>query len=137
MGKDDDQAFIFTLKNPHRVEPTRYMKKEDSTEAIRCNPDYGPLFGNNTSYICIADNCSKENSCWITKLSNMQYECHPKYKSSLYVKSNGSDKVNSFSVSDYEVYTHQYFCCLFLQQNNLPIQVNTLQVSCLLLKIIY
>ena len=99
----------------------------ERTGEIDCDQKYGPQFGNNTSYICIADNCTKENSCWITKLSNMQYECHPKYKSSLYVKSNGSDKVNSFSVSDYEEYTHQYFFCLFLPQNNLPIQVNTLQ----------
>ncbi len=48
----------------------------------------------------------------------MQYECHPKYMSSLY-KINKTDKLNSFLVSDNKEYTHQYFPCLFLQQNDL------------------
>ena len=36
-----------------------------------------------------------------------------------YMKFNKTDKLNSFSVLDYEEYTHQYFSCLFLQQNDL------------------
>ena len=96
------------MKNAHGVEPTRYMKKQESKEAIGCLPNYGPLFGNNKGDIYIADNCTKESSCNITCPSCFQYECHSEYKSSLYVNTNGSDYVNYFSVLDYEVYTYNY-----------------------------
>ncbi len=82
------------------------MKKETSREAIECLPNYGPRFGNNTSDIVIANKCTREDSCHIAEPSDMQYECHPEYKSSLYVNTNGPDYVNRFSVLDYEVYTH-------------------------------
>ena len=103
----------------------------ENTGTINYDPKYGPQFGNNTPDICIADNCTKENSCWITKLSNMQYECHPKYKSSLYMKFNKTNKLNSFLVSYNKEYTHQYFSCLFLQQ--LSYQLRLIFISVLLL----
>ena len=42
--KNDDKAFIFTLKNPHGVEPTRFMKRKDSSSAIYCDFCWGPDF---------------------------------------------------------------------------------------------
>ena len=100
------------MNNPHGVEPTRYMKRKEIRNnvyirnynygGISCNPSYGPIFGD--SDINIADNCNRENSCWIGPSSRLQYECHPEYKSSLYVGTAGPDEVNRFSVSDYEVY---------------------------------
>ena len=104
--RDDSKAFIFTLKNAYGVEPTRYMKKENSETAIRCNPNRGPIFGNYYGDIGIDDNCTRENSCWICNPSNFQYECHPEYKSSLFVNTAGPDEENRFSVLDYEVYTY-------------------------------
>ena len=94
------------MKNAHGVEPTRFMKKKESKTAIRCLPNYGPIFGNDHGDIYIADNCTKESSCRITNPSNFQYDCHPQYKSSLYVNTTGPDHQNNFSVLDYEVYTH-------------------------------
>ena len=94
------------MKNDHGVEPIRYMKKKESDCAIFCNPRYGPLFGNDYPDIAIANKCTNENSCWIGPPSYLQYESHPKYKSSLYVNTSGPDNKNSFSVLDYEVYTH-------------------------------
>ena len=93
------------MKNPHGVEPTRYMKKEESKETIRCNPFYGPIFCGNDDYnICILDNCNIVN---IIRNDGYQgYECHPQYKSSLFVNTAGPDEENRFSVLDYEVYTH-------------------------------
>ena len=102
--KDDSKAFIFTLKNAHGVEPTRYMKRKESNCAIECNPNFCPLFGNAYPDICIVDNCNEEDSCWINPPSNFQYECHPKYKSSLYVNTSGPGNNNNFSVLDYEVF---------------------------------
>ena len=93
------------MKNAHGVEPTRFMKKKESKEAIGCSPNWGPSFGNNNGDIYIADNCTKESSCWITDPSNFQYECHPEYRSSLYVNTSDPDHCNWFSVLDYEVYT--------------------------------
>ena len=93
------------MKNAHGVEPTRFMKKKESKYAIRCLPNYGPIFGNNKGDIAIADNCTKEDSCWINPSSAFQYECHPQYKSSLYVNTSDPDHINRFSVLDYEVYS--------------------------------
>ena len=92
------------MKNAHGVEPTQYMKKENSNEAIQCRSDDGPSFG--YFDIAIDDNCNEEGSCLINRFFYLEYECHPEYKSSLYVNTNGPDYVNSFSVLDYEVYTH-------------------------------
>ena len=93
------------MKNAHGVEPTRFMKKKESKEAIGCSPNWGPLFGKNASDIYIGDNCTKESSCWINPSSAFQYEYHPQYKSSLYVNTSDPDHDNNFSVLDYEVYT--------------------------------
>ena len=104
MSKDDSKAFIFTLKNPHGVKPTRFMKKEYNP-AIYCDPKCGPAFGSIYSDIRIADNCTKEDSCSINDSSYLQYECHPIYKSSLFVNTNDPENVNRFTVLDYEVYS--------------------------------
>ncbi len=84
------------------------MKRENSKSAINCNPDYGPLFCGNGwgSDICIRNNCNKEDSCYIYNDGTNGYECHPKYKCSLFVNTAGPDEENKFTVLDYEVYTH-------------------------------
>ena len=102
--KDDGKAFIFTLKNPHGVEPTRYMKRKESEYAIGCDPKCGPLFGDGVSDIIITNNCNKENRCWTQNDSTHAYECHPQHKKSLFVNTAGADEPNYFSVLDYEVY---------------------------------
>ena len=99
------------MKNPHGVEPTRYMKKENSGYGIECDPDYGPVFGKDiyANYdICIGYNCNEENSCDINNDGNGEYECHPVYKKSLFVNTDGPDKKNYFSLLDYEVYYINY-----------------------------
>ena len=89
------------MKNAHGVEPTRYMNKKESGYAIRCDPDYGPIFNND---ICIVNNCNEKDSCWINNDGYDGYECHPKYKCSLFVNTAGRDDWNYFTVLDYEVY---------------------------------
>ena len=91
------------MKNPHGVEPTRYMKRKESKYAIECNPRYGPIFGDD---ICINDKCNKLIFCWIGNDGTNGYECHLQYKSSLFVNTNKPENTNRFSVLDYEVYTH-------------------------------
>ena len=108
MNKDDSKSFIFTLKNSHGVKPTRFMKKKESKVATRCSPNYGPVFGGFYSDICIDDYCNEEDSCFINDPTNLQYECHDIYKSSLFVNTNDPDETNHFTVLDYEVYRIDY-----------------------------
>ena len=101
-GKDDDQAFIFTLKNPHGVEPTRFMSSKQGASII-CFPRIGPSFGTD---ICITDQCNEAVS--VSRADGTHgYECHPIYKTSLFVNTNDPDNDNYFRVSDYEVFTYE------------------------------
>ncbi len=105
------------MKNSHGVPPTRYMKKKESRETILCDSEYGPIFGHcyNIHYyynseldICIRDRCDMKEGCYINNDGNHTYECHPKYKSSLYTnKSNGFYRCR-FSILDYEVFGIDY-----------------------------
>ena len=100
------------MKNPHGVEPTRFMKsKKDDAFAITSNYYSGPSFGFYYDYytykfydIAIVDRCNRENSCWIDNDGTHGYECHPQLKSSLFVNTAGPDETNYFTVLDYEVY---------------------------------
>ncbi len=105
MRKGDDKAFIFTLTNPHGVEPTRFMNRKRSRYDITCCPNKGPLFG--MFELWIENKCNEENSCSIGNNDTTyyrQYDYHPEYKLSLFVNTAGPDKVNKFTVFDYEVY---------------------------------
>ena len=107
--KDDSKAFIFTLKNPHGVEPTRYMKREESYSAISCSAGHGPMFGGSKQYAISIDGiCNEESRCSIHNDGTHGYECHPQYKSSLFVNTNGPDNKNYFTVLDYEVFGIDY-----------------------------
>ena len=88
------------MKNAHGVEPTRYMKRNESKYAIICNPEYGPLFGIDIFMPII----SNFRICSIHNNGTHGYECHPEYKSSLFVNTAGPDEINKFSLLDYEVY---------------------------------
>ena len=90
------------MKNPHGVEPTRFMKRKESRYAIICNSRNGPIFGADI-LMCTYNNLSL---CFIYNDGTHSYECHPEYKSSLFVNTAGPDEENNFSVLDYEVYTH-------------------------------
>ncbi len=96
------------MKNPHGVEPTRFMKRKESGYAIRCYPYYGPAFSDGRgrgSDLHIYDNCNC-NSNYIYNDGTGGYDCHSEYKSSLFVHTNDPDKLSYFIVSDYEVFTH-------------------------------
>ena len=75
------------------------MKREKSRDAIKCNPDYGPIFGND---IRIDNKCNKRDSCLIDNTGTHGYECNPKHRYSLFV-----NKI-IFSVLDYEVFGIDY-----------------------------
>ncbi len=98
------------MKNAYGVEPTRYMKRKESSSTIGCFSFYdyeGPIFGDND--IHIYHNCDEKNSCLINNDGTRGYECHHEYKSSLFVNTAGPDKENKFSVLDYEVYCIEYY----------------------------
>ena len=89
------------MKNPHGVEPTRYMKRIESNRAIICDSHNGPSFSDDIGIRgCFV------NYTFINNNGTNSYECHPEYKSSLFVNTAGPDERNKFSILDYEVYTH-------------------------------
>ena len=105
--KNDSSAFIFTLKNPYGVEPTQYMKRRESKWVILCQSDKGPQFCNERGpdivYVFQNGVCHG----FIGSDGTHGYECHPEYKSSLYVgNTDGPDGMHSFSVLECEVFAH-------------------------------
>lgn len=98
--KDDPEAFIFTLKNPHDIPPTRYMKRKESDCAIGCISDVGFSFGRDllvTGKFC-------GTACGIGNDGQWGYDCDPTYKCSLFVNTNAPDEINLYSILDYEVF---------------------------------
>ena len=91
------------MKNPHGVEPTRFMKRKESKYAIKCDFHCGPIFGDDIIFL---NQIFKENSYFIHNNGEGAYEYHPEYKSSLFVNTAGPDVKNLFTVLDFEVYTH-------------------------------
>ncbi len=97
------------MKNPHGVEPTRFKKRRESQYSIECSSKRGPIFSGKYSNIDISNNCNEENRCSINNDGTKGYECHSQYKSSLFVNTAGPDKINMFSVLDYEVYCLDHY----------------------------
>ena len=57
----DNEAFLFTLTNPHKIPPTKYPIKSGSTGyAICCKRSYDPVFGGGHD-ICIEDHCDNNS----------------------------------------------------------------------------
>ncbi len=94
------------MKNRHRIEPTRFLKKKDRNRAICCYPSYGPTFSYGPD-IGIGDNCNRDYG-GSTNFGNSSssYEYDSSYRKSLFVNTAGPDKTNYFKVSDYEVFTY-------------------------------
>ena len=76
------------------------MKREESKYAIGCNPTFGPIFYKDITILYL----NKLNSSSVYNDGTRGYECHPEYKSSLFVNTAGPDERNKFLVLDYEVY---------------------------------
>lgn len=105
--KEDSSAFIFTLKNPHGIPPTRYNQHKGNETAITCNLSQGPQFG--LDDISIGNYCNQENSCSIANDGKyLGYECDSDHKKSLFVNTNKPERDNLFAVLDYEVYGIDY-----------------------------
>ena len=81
------------------------MKREESKDAITCNPRYGPIFGRD---IGIRDNCNKNGGWTCYGDSDSSYECNNSLKQSLFVNTAGPNEQNDFSVLDYEVFSIDY-----------------------------
>ncbi len=121
--KIDYKSFIFTLKNPHGLNPTRFMMRDDREYSQSKNnlseyihdytsnhiDTYGPIFTDNSrNGIWINDYCNEKNTCHVLNSGYHGFMCHPKYESSLYVNTGSNEETNYFSVIDYEVYGIDY-----------------------------
>ncbi len=108
MRRNDPKAFIFTLKNPHGVEPTRYTKRIESKYAIAIISNIGPIFCGDEDGADIQLK-NRNGLCYVITENDGThgYECHPEYKSSLFVNTNDPDIKNISQVLDYEVFAHE------------------------------
>ncbi|KAK8812291.1 hypothetical protein WA158_007542 [Blastocystis sp. Blastoise] len=102
----DEDAFVFTLQNPHNVPPTcyHYIGQLDS---LAYDPHWGPIF---SSCFCICDQCNQYNKSSIDNDSmniHTNYEWDNIYKSSLFVDTNDKTKDNFFFVDEYEIFVKQ------------------------------
>ena len=124
-----DRAFIFTLKSPHGVEPTRYRRWKTQEQLIMIPNMTLNLVIILLIYVLLTivqkRIVAELQSCLISNMSAIQNTIHR------YMKFNKTDKLNSFLVSYNKEYTHQYFSCLFLQQ--LSYQLRLIFISVLLL----
>ena len=93
------------MKNPHGVEPTRFMKREESKNALLCTHLFGPCFGK--MGLCVSYECNKSDN-YVTTDVTKSYECHPEYRNSLFVNTAGPDEDNKFIALDYEVFAIDY-----------------------------
>ncbi len=100
--KDDPNAFIFTLKNPHQIPPTRYMKRKESQYAIECSNNYGPIFGNDKGSDISISYTTYSCTSYINNDCANAYDCDSYYKSLLFTNSTES------TIFDYEVYSIDY-----------------------------
>ena len=85
------------------------MKRKKSEYAIVCYPNDGPVFYDGTGSgadLHIDNNCNNNKYSRTYNDGTRGYDCHPKYKMSLFVHTNNPNKTNYFKVSDYEVFTH-------------------------------
>ena len=99
------------MKNPHGVEPIRFFKRKGVKYSIECNPNKGPTFCDGKKKgadICINDNCNSYNNCFIDNDGTRGYECHPGYKKSLFVYTDGPENRNYCELLDYEVFGINY-----------------------------
>ena len=97
------------MRNPHGVEPTRYMKRKKIENDFELGNEFGPFFKNNVnphSDIRIIKNSKRKNICAIDNNGYHRYGCHPQYKCSLFVNTAGPVEDNYCTILDYEVYTH-------------------------------
>ena len=90
---------------PKPSSSSKYRLKEiyfQPSYSILYSTKSGPQFGSNDIYI--GSICNFKDSCWIS-LTNT-FNCHPHYKSSLFVNTAGPNEMNKFEVLDYEVYAY-------------------------------
>ena len=98
----DEDAFLFTLKNPFDMEPMK-LSCLCPSKATFNHPSYGPLFGFGND-IAISSECNKEKGGWINCPGTKGYENPTGKGSSLFVNPGGPLEGNFFRVDEIEVY---------------------------------
>ncbi|KAK8813301.1 hypothetical protein WA158_002893 [Blastocystis sp. Blastoise] len=100
----DDNAYLFTLENPHHIPPTRYNTNQSNNKVICYDSSRGPCFWR---AIWIDTQCNHHKNSFVSSYLNTSYDYEESLKSSLFVNTGKPEEYNYFNVSDYEVYTRQ------------------------------
>ena len=83
------------MKNPHGVEPTRFMRRKECDGGICCSDFIGIGFGSSKGSDLYIGN--SYNNSFIDNDGTGGYECHPEYKKSLFVNTAGPNEDNYFT----------------------------------------
>lgn len=94
--KTDNTAFLFTLTNPHRIPPTKYMIRSANTQyAVYHHPSFGSTFGSGHD-LCLTNN-RIENGTSYSSFSGTFYDTTGKGNTTF-------TGAYNFTPSDVEVY---------------------------------
>ena len=91
-----NQAFLFSMVNPHGLGPIKLpLKTGKEQEGICCNNTYGPVFGVGCD-LCIYGNANTNTNSY----SNLghSYQCPPGQQKTFFTGG------KNFTVTDYEVF---------------------------------
>ena len=102
---------MFSLKNPHKVPPTRFMKRKESEYSIYCECFNGPIFGGadfDSDELHIDNTCHEGANNYVYCPQHSVYEFHPEYKSSFFVDTGSRDEHNPYDIMDFEVFGIDY-----------------------------
>ena len=102
-NKDDDNAFVFILKNTIDGKSDSKIKKK-KVGTINCDPNCGPIFGSYSSDIFISSSSNRRISGYFSALSVIyeDFQCESKFQ--LFSNKKKTTENIRFDVLDYEVY---------------------------------
>jgi hypothetical protein len=70
-GDDSLQSFLFTLRNPHGVQPRKFaLKAGKKDKAIYCRSNLGPDFGGID--MVVKDNCNRDSYTHLSRKRNYE-----------------------------------------------------------------
>ena len=99
----DPAAFLFTLKNPHNIQPTKFLRNPNERNSVGHADHSGPLFGG----VVITDG-KNSNDIWISDNANENQQSRCEFPST-YIDTTGKGETlftgsKNFRVKEIEVY---------------------------------
>ncbi|KAK8800692.1 hypothetical protein WA158_000017 [Blastocystis sp. Blastoise] len=100
----DPDAYIFTLKNPHDIPPSRFFPNEGEL-TVEMSPSSLPIFGNyRVTDLALYNHCNRERGGCTDFRGDGAYDNTTTVSNRLFVNSAGMGESNFFKVEELEIY---------------------------------